>query len=384
MKIKERGSLNILKSRYVVITMAAVMCLAVLMAAAAKLMLFKSSGTWHTPDEEKVQQLLGRGAEIVFPFGKYSDIVILDGEKGIFGVREPGDNHDESGEYKTVDAEGNPADYHGKEDAKDYRITEDRTAIVDSHTGKELFHTSPGEYIADSFGDLWIIDGTGSEEFKAVHDKIIFSYYYAMDSEFNIALDGMIFSDFKPDRSYMLIQKEKGVDCNTREKLYGRSLFGGYTEKVVINLEGKVVYHDDDYDDEDGYIRGIAGNIMIKGNDEYLTYIDLDKLATGENDHVIRRDKKIMCRMDFEDGTAAACILATKNESDNRMLEDFDPKNSDAEKQMKKYKWGFVDEDFEPITSMDFDGAYASENGYAVVIYDGSKALIRLKGGRES
>ena len=51
---------------------------------------------------------------------------------------------------------------------------------------------------------------------------------------------------------------------------------------------------------------------------------------------------------------------------------------------MKKYKWGFVDKYFEPLTSMDFDGAYASENGYGVVIYNGTKALIRIKGGSEN
>ena len=67
-------------------------------------------------------------------------------------------------------------------------------------------------------------------------------------------------------------------------------------------------------------------------------------------------------------------------ERDVRLLNDFNPKNADVERQMAKYKWGFVDENFEPLTSMDFDGAYASENGYAVVIYDGSKALIQLKG----
>ena len=120
---------------------------------------------------------------------------------------------------------------------------------------------------------------------------------------------------------------------------------------------------------------------MIKGNGKALTYIDLDKLAEGHGNPVIRSEEKIMCRMDFEDGSAAACIPRAKRESDNRMLGDFAPENSDAEKQMKKYKWGFVDKNFEPLTSMDFDGAYASENGYGVVIYNGAKALIRIKGG---
>ena len=124
--------------------------------------------------------------------------------------------------------------------------------------------------------------------------------------------------------------------------------------------------------------------MLIKGNGETLTYIDMDKMAAGDDEPVIRRGEKIMCRMDFEDGSAAACLPRYDKERDIRLLNDFNPKNADAERQMAKYKWGFVDENFEPLTSMNFDGAYASENGYALVIYDGSKALIRLKGGRES
>lgn len=383
MKTKERGSLNILRSRFVVATLAAVLCLTVLIGAAAKLIQIKSSWPLRAPDDEKVQELLAGGGEIVFPFGKYSDIVVLDGEKGIFGVREFGDGRDEDGEYKPVDAEGNPVDYHVKKASEDYEITEDKTAIVDSRTGKEIFHTVPGEFIAGRFGEFWIIDGTGSEELEDVKDSIIASYFYALDDKFNVALDGMIFNYYESFGRYMLVQAEKYVTYDTREQLYGRSLFRDDMEKTVINTKGRVVYRDGDYDD-DGYIRGITGNIMIKGDGNVLTYIDLDKLTEGEENCIVRRHEKLMCTMDFEDGSASACQMKLKTSRDNRMLEDFEPAGPEAEREMSKYKWGFVDENFEPITSMDFDGAYASENGYAVVIYDGSKALIRLKGGRDS
>ena len=383
MKTRERGTLNILRSRFIVITLAAVLCIAVGIGAAGKFMQFKSSGTWQAPDDEKVRQLLAGGGEIVFPFGKYSDVVILDGHKGIFGVKKNGDDST-SGDYEAVDADGRPVDYKAKKKNERFQLTDEKTSVIDTATGKDVFRTVTGEYIAGRFGGYWIIDGTGSEEFKEVHDKIITSYFYALDDKFNVALGGMIFSDFNAGSSYMLVQEEMGVSYKTREQLYGRSLFGGSTEKVVINLAGREIYRDDDYKDEDGYIRGIAGNVMIKGNGKTLTYIDLDKLTEGHSNPVIRSEEKIMCRMDFEDGSAAACIPRAKRESDNRMLGDFAPENSDAEKQMKKYKWGFVDKNFEPLTSMNFDGAYASENGYGVVIYNGTKALIRIKGGSEN
>ena len=343
-----------------------------------------SSGTWQNPSDEKVQELLAGGGEIVFPFGQYSDIVILDGERGIFGVKEFGDGQAEDGEYKPVDADCNTLEYDKKQEYDRFQLADGNTTVIDTATGEEVFHTVPGEFIAGRFGEFWIIDGTGSEEFEDVHGSIIASYFYALDDKFNVALDGMIFSDFTEGSSYMLIQREKGVDYDTREDLYGRSFLGGSTEKLVINTEGREIYCDDDYDDEDGYIRGIAGNVLIKGNGETLTYIDMDKMAAGDDEPVIRRGEKIMCRMDFEDGSAAACLPRYDKERDIRLLNDFNPKNADAERQMAKYKWGFVDENFEPLTSMNFDGAYASENGYALVIYDGSKALIRLKGGRES
>ena len=381
MKTKERGSLNILKSRYVVITLAAVLCLTVIIGAAVKIMQLISSGAWQNPSDEKAQELLAGGGEIVFPFGQYSDIVILDGERGIFGVKEFGDGQAEDGEYKPVDAEGNHVEYDEKQEYDRFQLADGNTTVIDTATGEEVFHTVPGEFIAGRFGEFWLIDGTGSEEFEDVHGSIIASYFYALDDKFSVALDGMIFSDFIEGSSYMLIQREKGVDYATREDLYGRSFLGGSTEKLVINTEGKEIYCDDNYDDEDGYIRGIAGNVLIKGNGETLTYIDMDKMAAGDDEPVIRRGEKIMCRMDFEDGSAAACLPRYDKEQDIRLLNDFNPKNADVERQMAKYKWGIVDENFEPITSMDFDGAYASENGYAVVIYDGSKALIRLKGG---
>ena len=382
MKTKERGSLNILKSRFVVITLAALLCLTGLLGVAAKLIQIKSSGPLRAPDDEKVQELLAGGGEIVFPFGKYSDIVVLDGERGIFGVKEFGDGQAEDGEYKPVDAEGNPVDYHVKEASEDYEITEDKTAIVDLRTGKEVFHTAPGETIAGKFGHCWIIDGTESEEFKD-NDGFSSVYFYALDDKFNVALDGMIFNYYESFGRYMLVQAEKNITYDTREQLYGRSFFSDNIEKTVIDTEGRVVYRDGDYDD-DGYIRGITGNIMIKGDGIVLTYIDLDKLAEGEENCIVRRHEKLLCTMDFEDGSAPACQMKLKTNRDNRMLEDFEPAGPEAEREMAKYKWGFVDENFEPITSMDFDGAYASENGYAVVIYDGSKALIRLKGGRDS
>ena len=384
MKTRERGSLNIFRSRFIVITLVAVLCLTVIIGVSVKIMQMISSGTWQNPSDEKVQELLAGGGEIVFPFGQYSDIVILDGERGIFGVKEFGDGQAEDGEYKPVDAEGNHVEYDEKQEYDRFQLADGNTTVIDTATGEEVFHTVPGEFIAGRFGKFWIIDGTGSEEFEDVHGSIIASYFYALDDKFNVALDGMIFSDFTEGSSYMLIQREKGVDYDTREDLYGRSFLGGSTEKLVINTEGREIYCDDDYDDEDGYIRGIAGNVMIKGNGKALTYIDLDKLTEGHGNPVIRSEEKIMCRMDFEDGSAAACIPRAKRESDNRMLGDFAPENSDAEKQMKKYKWGFVDKNFEPLTSMDFDGAYASENGYGVVIYNGAKALIRIKGGSEN
>ena len=55
MKTKERGSLNILKSRFVVITLAAVLCLTVIIGVSVKIMQMISSGTWQNPSDEKAQ-----------------------------------------------------------------------------------------------------------------------------------------------------------------------------------------------------------------------------------------------------------------------------------------------------------------------------------------
>ena len=46
---------------------------------------------------------------------------------------------------------------------------------------------------------------------------------------------------------------------------------------------------------------------------------------------------------------------------------------------MKSYKWGLVDENLQPLTEFVFDGVYPGDEGYAVVVKEGRKGLIRLK-----
>ena len=134
-------------------------------------------------------------------------MVILDGQKGIFGVKKNGDDST-SGDYEAVDADGRPVDYKAKKKNERFQLTDEKTSVIDTATGKDVFRTVTGEYIAGRFGGYWIIDGTGSDDFKEVHDKIITSYFYALDDKFNVALGGMISSDFTARSTYMTVHKE--------------------------------------------------------------------------------------------------------------------------------------------------------------------------------
>ena len=119
------------------------------------------------------------------------------------------------------------------------------------------------------------------------------------------------------------------------------------------------------------FIRYIKGDFMAAStyNETVIDYINL---STQE---VLFEDSEIFCLMDWEDGAAAAAVNANKKQD----RDDRSGRMVGHLKEMKSYKWGLVDENLQPLTEFVFDGVYPGDEGYAVVVKEGRKGLIRLK-----
>jgi len=251
----------------------------------------------------------------------------------------------------------------------------DNQFIVDFKTGETEYEVPEGVRVAAYRAGHWFMDCAGE------HSGLNFSYYYMLDKDYNLAADEAIFTGFDMSDSksaaYVDVQQEPKVFYDNRDVMARRGLFsGGSPLKVVYNKDGEAVYGapgEGDLSQTHGnFIRYIRGNIAAVStyNETVIDYINLD------TQEVVFEDSGILCFMDWEDGAAAAVVNARKNmDRDDRSGRDLGKdKNADY------YKWGLVDENLQPLTEFVFDGVNTGDNGYAVVMKDGCKGLIRLKG----
>lgn len=242
--------------------------------------------------------------------------------------------------------------------------------IVNMNTGETEYTAPEGIVIMGYSGGMWLLDS--HNEFEDI--DIIWSYGYLLDDEYNITADSGIISGWnlggESSADYMSVQQELAVNYENRQEIgkNGR-------KRIRVYSHGNLVYDavpETRYEGTNGsHIRYIKGDILATSgyNETIIDYIDL---TTGET---VIADSEIFSFMDLEDGIAAACICNKNQNTDSRSGSFLTNENK-----MKDYSWGFVDEELNPLTGFTFDGAYPTENGYAVIVKDGCKGLIRLKG----
>lgn len=321
-----------------------------------------------------------KAAESEIYTGKHYDYAEIDASGKYVLVKE-------EGTYKVLDAEGNEVyvphyqEYEfGRPDLigpEGYIVEDgpgDHFIIVNFITGETEYQVPEGIRVSGYSAGHWFMDCAGE------HDGLNFSYYYMLDRDYNLAADGAIFTALNISSSgnsaeYISVQQEYDVTYDNRHVMADRGLFDiRGAMKRVYNSRGEIVYDGADEESLGSHgsnLRYIRGNMLaVSGyNEKIIDYINLD---TGE---VIFEDEELFCFMDFEDGVAAAVK--------NKQTEDGDGRDGDLlndESNMKKYRWCLVDENMQPLTEFVFDGVYPGNNGYAVVIKDGGKGLIRLKG----
>jgi len=272
--------------------------------------------------------------------------------------------------------EGGPGPYFmGPEGYIIERDAADRQYIVNIQTGKTEYRVPENIRVSDFRAGMWFMDCADE------HEGLNFSYYYALDEEYNLTAGKGVFTAVNigngDSEKYVSLQQEPDVTYENRDVLADRKLFDGRhtVMKAVYNNSGEMVYggrDENSLSEKHGeFIRHIRGNLMaVSGyNETVIDYINLD---TGE---VISEDSEIFCLMDFDDGAAAAAVNISKNL-------DRDDRSGDMigkENKMDDYDWGLVDNNLNPLTEFVFDGVYPGDMGYAIVIKDGQKGMIRLK-----
>ena len=333
----------------------------------------KDSGNWYFINSAKIAET-GRAPETSYEYAEidaYGKYVLVK----------------ENDTYRVLDAEENEVyvpQYQETEPGRPYLtgpegyIVEDgpgdHFVIVNFIAGETEYQVPEGIRVSGYRAGHWFMDCAGE------HDGLNFSYYYMLDRDYNLAADGAIFTamDMSNSKSarYVDVQQELKVSYETRDILAKRALFDvGKSLDVVYNADGEAVYGalgELDLAQEHGnFIRYIKGDFMAAStyNETVIDYINL---STQE---VLFEDSEIFCLMDWEDGAAAAAVNANKkldrDDRSGRMVGHL--------KEMKSYKWGLVDENLQPLTEFVFDGVYPGDEGYAVVLKEGRKGLIRLK-----
>ncbi|MBR5230017.1 MAG: WG repeat-containing protein [Firmicutes bacterium] len=452
-----RGSLNILKSKYIRIFIVTVMVL-LLILAMVPLKLPALQSNENIFSEDKMAELTGDKFETIFSVGKYEDIHVADSEKGIFVVQD-GSTEDEIFSLAIIDRSGETmhASYKGRvkkqagrsflveipegwqflsleslektgnfmQKAYDYaeihssgryallgedgryfvldtegreiylpqkykeggkmpflvekegyiveRDEEDKHFIVNMETGKTEYKAPEGVAVAGYEGGMWLMNFVD----EGKDNGFSCSYYYLLDDNYQVTADGAIITSTKlageHSDKYLSVQQEKNADYDSREKMHSKGWSGKTTYKRVYRNDGRLVFDAVDeryYEGTNGSrIRHIKGDILaVSGlNEQFIDYINLE---TGE---MIAENSKIFSFMDHEDGAAAACIC--------RKSSDYDDRGGNSLLiNRNNYLWGLVDENLQPLTEFVFDGVNPGDNGYAVVIKDGQKGLIRLKG----
>ena len=294
----------------------------------------------------------------------------------------------QNGRYFVCDTEGwqfyEMQKYKGGEtapflaDKEGYIVESDEEGnyfIVNMETGLTEYEAPEGVAVYQYKGGMWAMDfmneGTRGDD--------SFHYYYLLDDEYQLTADGAVVSgsniSWETSDKYLSVRQEKDTDYDTRERMHSREYDIDNTYTRVYRNDGRLVYDavsEEDYEGEFGSrIRYIKGDILATSgqNEQYIDYIDLE---TGK---VIVENSRIFSFMDHEDGAAAACRCKMKSDYDFRGGALLLLKSS-----MDNYEWALVDENLQPLTEFVFDGIYPGDNGYAVIMKDNQKGLIRLKG----
>lgn len=237
------------------------------------------------------------------------------------------------------------------------------SGIVNYVSGKEEYRTIPGDEVMGYNGQKWEIYCRGSLGYEG---NIVVTTF--LDDEYEPAFNKAVCNSYLGNEKYIsFVKRQVGISLNS-DKAFGADILTNQQRPVVYDRDG----NEFDYSRYGDNIKGIAGDTLIVGQygKAMLRYVNLEGEDKGEN----RKSTTLLCFMDFEDDIAVACETKGNDSTDmDTVKEGF----------IKGYKWGFIDREFNKITEFDFDAAFETQNGYAVVGKNYKFGVIDFKGVRK-
>ena len=246
-------------------------------------------------------------------------------------------------------------------------------SIVRLSNLKTLKKFDAGFSVSNKAGDNWIIRcETNSKDLSKSE-----TYYVLADKNFSVKYDLGIFGTLKlsSDGNYLVGKKLIGYNSVPSTEELEKSAKIVY---VVMDLSGKTLYESNEqrnnswYSGEVEFLDVVNGILRFEeyGNDNKYRYLNLKELGKGTRVFSYKIDRgKAFSILDIKDG-----IQVVNKEVDKSVgIVDFSTtmnlsfyENSDNN-WMEDFEWGFVDENNELICDYMFQGAYPTQDGYAVV-----------------
>ena len=264
------------------------------------------------------------------------------------------------------------------------RRGEKNDRIIDLETAQIVRELEENQNIADSGEGFWVIRNSyknlGAQGNLFIPDYGFYSY--VVDEKFEPVWGKKIFDDITCyGGKYFLGEYLTEVELGASDTDLWKA---DQAEHVIMDMEGSVIYKSglqerNVYSNGSVQYKAISGDILFEleyATRDIMWYVDLEKYAAGDADYKYQIGKRedTFSMADFEDG------FAVINKPTGSMLMTPERYENDSDKWMDNFKWGFVNNDLEPVCGYIFDGAYPSRNGYAVVKVNGSWGLIKFKG----
>ena len=148
-----------------------------------------------------------------------------------------------------------------------------KSGIVNFLTGEVVYEPGENDSIISNVLGYWIVE-------TEISDGGAWSsvYYYLLDENFEIAMDGKMFDDWSSTDKYIYGQMLVNEDYYTKEELSKYEVFGPSPDSkhCVINKNGEIVYETDEY------IHYMEDDCIVIQDDEG-EYFYLD-IYTGEKE----------------------------------------------------------------------------------------------------
>lgn len=148
-----------------------------------------------------------------------------------------------------------------------------RSGVVNFLTGEVVYETEEEDSIVVNRIGFWIVETQISD--GGMGSAV---YYYLLDDNFEIAMNGLMLNDWSSTEDYIYGQMLVNENYYNKEELSKYKVFGPHPdiEHCVINREGEIVYTSDEY------IYEMEGDrVVIQDEEGDYVYVDI---YTGEKE----------------------------------------------------------------------------------------------------